>query len=325
MTLTAPKRLTVVLILGAVAVFFLGFTAAAATGRFSDVSPGSTHSAGINWAVDAGITEGCGDGSAFCPDRPTTRAQMATFLRRLAESGVVDAATVGGLTADELAGAVGPVGPAGPVGPVGPEGSEGPDGPRGPEGPRGEPGADGQEGPPGPSQPFYAEFEIYDDFNAINACGANDSTWVTHLGNWVWDPVDGPDYSQCDPSHVEERALRRLSADLFPDDAEFTVQYLLNIYENADFCARLVNADVPVGDNFEEIPGSRVCYEGDHQPGSGSDYVFLTSSIDMPEGPPARIMVQVLAPSFVCIDEEGEEYCFPPGTLPIARIAVASS
>ena len=41
------------------------------------------------WYVDqvaalaaSGITKGCGDGSGFCPSRPTSRAQMATFLHR---------------------------------------------------------------------------------------------------------------------------------------------------------------------------------------------------------------------------------------------------
>ena len=47
------------------------------------------------WYVDevaalaaSGITQGCGDGTNFCPDRNTTRAQMATFLYRAINPGV---------------------------------------------------------------------------------------------------------------------------------------------------------------------------------------------------------------------------------------------
>jgi hypothetical protein len=54
----------------------------AATGsRFSDVRAGSTHAAGIEAIARAGITNGCG-GGRYCPDRPVTRAEMASFLVR---------------------------------------------------------------------------------------------------------------------------------------------------------------------------------------------------------------------------------------------------
>jgi hypothetical protein len=49
--------------------------------RFTDVVPGSTHAGAINAIADAGITVGCGNGR-YCPDRPVTRAEMATFLVR---------------------------------------------------------------------------------------------------------------------------------------------------------------------------------------------------------------------------------------------------
>jgi hypothetical protein len=49
--------------------------------RFSDVRSGSTHAGAINAIADAGITVGCGNGR-YCPDRPVTRAEMATFLVR---------------------------------------------------------------------------------------------------------------------------------------------------------------------------------------------------------------------------------------------------
>ena len=51
--------------------------------RFRDVSPSSAHAASIDGLLAAGITGGCGtEPLRFCPDRPVTRAQMATFLTR---------------------------------------------------------------------------------------------------------------------------------------------------------------------------------------------------------------------------------------------------
>ena len=50
---------------------------------FEDVSPSSTHADAINSLAAAGITKGCTEEPArYCPQRPVTRAQMATFLYR---------------------------------------------------------------------------------------------------------------------------------------------------------------------------------------------------------------------------------------------------
>ena len=50
---------------------------------FADVDPDSTHAANIDAIAAAGITQGCAtDPLRYCPDRPVTRAQMATFLTR---------------------------------------------------------------------------------------------------------------------------------------------------------------------------------------------------------------------------------------------------
>ena len=51
--------------------------------RFTD-DDGSVHEAAINSIADAGVTLGCNppDNTWFCPDRPVTRAQMASFLAR---------------------------------------------------------------------------------------------------------------------------------------------------------------------------------------------------------------------------------------------------
>ena len=49
---------------------------------FRDVGPGAWYAAELARLVGSGITRGCGDGTVFCPDDPTTRGQMATFLHR---------------------------------------------------------------------------------------------------------------------------------------------------------------------------------------------------------------------------------------------------
>ncbi len=49
---------------------------------FGDVAPGEWYAADMARLVGSGITRGCRDGTVFCPDQPTTRGQMATFLHR---------------------------------------------------------------------------------------------------------------------------------------------------------------------------------------------------------------------------------------------------
>ena len=49
---------------------------------FSDVDSDAWYAADVARLAASGITQGCGDGSVFCPGRDTTRAQMATFLWR---------------------------------------------------------------------------------------------------------------------------------------------------------------------------------------------------------------------------------------------------
>ena len=53
---------------------------------FDDVDPSSAHAANIEALFAAQITTGCArDPLAYCPDRPVTRAQMASFLARALE------------------------------------------------------------------------------------------------------------------------------------------------------------------------------------------------------------------------------------------------
>lgn len=69
-----------------------------ASHRFNDVPDSHTHHTGIGWMADNNITAGCNPPSNtnFCPDENVTRGQMATFMKRLAENNVVDAATLDG-------------------------------------------------------------------------------------------------------------------------------------------------------------------------------------------------------------------------------------
>lgn len=54
---------------------------------FDDVPAGAWYAADVARLVASGITQGCGDGTGFCPDRYTTRAQMAAFLHRAENRG----------------------------------------------------------------------------------------------------------------------------------------------------------------------------------------------------------------------------------------------
>ena len=49
---------------------------------FEDVDPDDWYAPEVAKLTASAITTGCGDGTRFCPDQPTTRAEMATFLNR---------------------------------------------------------------------------------------------------------------------------------------------------------------------------------------------------------------------------------------------------
>ena len=49
---------------------------------FSDIPAGAWYEADVARLAASSITSGCGDGTRFCPNQDTTRAQMATFLTR---------------------------------------------------------------------------------------------------------------------------------------------------------------------------------------------------------------------------------------------------
>ncbi len=66
-----------------------------ASDAFTDVPDSNVHHNDITWLADAAITLGCNPpaNDRFCPGDPVLRQQMASFMRRLAENQVVDAAT----------------------------------------------------------------------------------------------------------------------------------------------------------------------------------------------------------------------------------------
>lgn len=99
------RRRVVIIALALVASAVIGATSALAASRFLDVPDDHTFAEDIAWLADTGVTRGCNPpaNDRFCADQPVTRGQMAAFLHRLADAGVVDAATLDGLTADTFA------------------------------------------------------------------------------------------------------------------------------------------------------------------------------------------------------------------------------
>ena len=49
---------------------------------FSDVADDAWYAAAVSSLAASGVTGGCGDGTGFCPQDDTSRAQMATFIHR---------------------------------------------------------------------------------------------------------------------------------------------------------------------------------------------------------------------------------------------------
>ncbi len=62
-----------------------------ASDRFKDVPDNHTFHDDITWLANAGVTLGCNNpvNDRFCPGDSVTRGQMAAFIRRLAQGGVV--------------------------------------------------------------------------------------------------------------------------------------------------------------------------------------------------------------------------------------------
>lgn len=113
--MTRSKRRALVV---AVALLVLVPTTAIAASSFTDVPDDSVFSAHIEWMAENEITLGCNPptNDRYCPSDNVTREQMAAFMHRLALAQVVDAATVEGMTAEDLKGDVGDKGDKGDKG-----------------------------------------------------------------------------------------------------------------------------------------------------------------------------------------------------------------
>ncbi|MDF2729616.1 MAG: S-layer y domain [Acidimicrobiia bacterium] len=85
------SKLIAVLVVGTLLVPVAVF----ASHSFNDVPDDHTFHDAIAWMKDNGVTVGCNPpaNTNYCPEDNVTRAQMAAFMRRLAENQVVDAAT----------------------------------------------------------------------------------------------------------------------------------------------------------------------------------------------------------------------------------------
>lgn len=62
---------------------------ASSTDYFTD-DDGHLFEEPINAIAEAGITNGCGDGTVYCPDHAVTRGEMAAFLRRAGDMSATD-------------------------------------------------------------------------------------------------------------------------------------------------------------------------------------------------------------------------------------------
>src|SRR5690606_33940137 len=87
------RRLTAFAV--AMAVLIATPLAVVAADAFNDVPNSNVHHEDITWLRDNGVTFGCNPpaNTEFCPGEPVLRQQMASFMRRLAENEVVNAAT----------------------------------------------------------------------------------------------------------------------------------------------------------------------------------------------------------------------------------------
>ncbi len=105
------RRLTAFMV--AIAVLIATPLVVMAADAFDDVPNSNVHHDDITWLKDNGVTAGCNPpaNTEFCPGDPVLRQQMASFMRRLAENEVVNAATaveaensamLGGIGADEF-------------------------------------------------------------------------------------------------------------------------------------------------------------------------------------------------------------------------------
>lgn len=263
-TRMSPRKTTAIVAMS-LGLLLVAGTAVAATGSFRDVEAGSTHAEAIAWAQDNGITSGCTT-EDFCPEEATNRAQMVSFLRNLAEAGVVDAETVAGMTVEDMIAAAS-------------DGNVGPQGPEGPQGPTGEPG-------PGVGR-HYSEIVLLSSVAvSVPDAETRPSDWYT-LGGYVDEQ----------PAQAI-KASRPLSRDILPEDSETLLDTIVEVHEGHEVCVRLSRVDTG-----EVLPGSLSCHE---QPGTDeedSHFVRLRSSFTLPETGTPEIRIEAQTTGANCPDD----------------------
>ncbi len=77
-------------------VLVIPLTAYATTSMFGDVPDNHIFVKDINWMKTTGVSNGCGNGTNYCPNENVTRGQMAAFMHRLATKQVVNAGSLNG-------------------------------------------------------------------------------------------------------------------------------------------------------------------------------------------------------------------------------------
>jgi hypothetical protein len=90
------RHLVFLLLAVVVLVVAIPLAVSATTSMFADVPDDHIFVDDINWMKTAGVTQGCGDGTNYCPEADVTRGQMAAFMNRLAVNKVVNAGKLGG-------------------------------------------------------------------------------------------------------------------------------------------------------------------------------------------------------------------------------------
>lgn len=62
---------------------FVGEPASTHVHGFTDVDPGAYYWVAVAWTAEHGLDDGCDSGTTFCPDRPASRAETASFIYRV--------------------------------------------------------------------------------------------------------------------------------------------------------------------------------------------------------------------------------------------------
>ena len=89
------RRRRVTTLITTLAILIAAPLAVTASDTFNDVPDSNVHHDDITWLAENRVTLGCNppDNDEYCPAQPVLRQQMASFMRRLAENQIVDAAT----------------------------------------------------------------------------------------------------------------------------------------------------------------------------------------------------------------------------------------